>query len=118
MVEEVNTGALLVERPAEHVVVLTLNVPERLNPVGGELSERLTRIWPESDADHSVRVVIVTGAGRAFCSGADLSHGGPGRGGTALDTFGVDSIERRGGQGYTGPGASSFARFTARQARV
>jgi enoyl-CoA hydratase/carnithine racemase len=74
MVKELTDGALLVTRPEEHIVVLTLNYPERLNPVGGELTERLVRIWPEIDADPSVRVVVLTGAGRGFCSGADMGH--------------------------------------------
>ncbi|MET0895851.1 MAG: enoyl-CoA hydratase/isomerase family protein [Acidimicrobiia bacterium] len=120
MVEEVTDGALLVERPVEHVVVLTMNYPERLNAVGGELSQRLTEIWPEIDADPTVRVVVLTGAGRGFCSGADLTRRGSGEegGDTRLQTVGVDSIERRGGVGYTGPGAQSYPRFTARQAHV
>ena len=74
MVKELTDGALLVTRPEEHIVVLTLNYPERLNPVGGELTERLVRIWPEIDADPSVRVVVLTGPGRGFCSGADMGH--------------------------------------------
>lgn len=61
---------MLVDRPVEHVVVLTLNRPDRLNPVGGELTEALTKIWPELNADPTVRVIMPTGAGRGFCSGA------------------------------------------------
>jgi enoyl-CoA hydratase/carnithine racemase len=118
MVEEITEGRLLVTRPVEHVVVLTLNNPEHLNAVGGELSQRLTAIWPEIDADPTVRVVVLTAAGRAFCSGADLSNRGLGQTGTRLRTLSVDSIELRGGVGYTGPGAQSYPRFTARQAHV
>jgi enoyl-CoA hydratase/carnithine racemase len=102
----------------EHVVVLTLNYPERLNPVGGELSERLTAIWPAIDADPTVRVAILTGAGRAFCSGADLSRRGSATADERLRTVGVDLIEQRGRSGYQGPGATSYPRFTARQAQI
>src|SRR5262249_25975307 len=119
MVEEMTDGALLVARPLEHVAVLTLNYPERLNPVGGELSQRLTAIWPEIEADPTVRVTVLTGAGRAFCSGADLSGRGSGDGDNRLQTLSVDSIEQRGSKaGYNGPGAQSYPRFTARQAHV
>jgi enoyl-CoA hydratase/carnithine racemase len=66
------TDELGVERDG-HVVVLTLNRPERLNALSQTLSARLEQIWPELDADPEVRVVVMTGAGeRAFCTGADV----------------------------------------------
>ena len=74
VVEEQKDGVLLVERPEEHIVVLTLNYPERLNALTAELRDRLTEIWPEIDADPSVRVIVFTGAGRGFCSGADMAN--------------------------------------------
>jgi enoyl-CoA hydratase/carnithine racemase len=117
-VEEQTEGALLVTRPVPHVVVLMLNYPERLNPVGGELSQRLVEIWPEIDADASVRVAIVTGAGRGFCSGADLSRRAAEGEDNRLRQVSVDANERRGLPGYRGPGAQAYPRFTARQAHV
>jgi 2-(1,2-epoxy-1,2-dihydrophenyl)acetyl-CoA isomerase len=54
---------------------LTLNRPASLNAVTAELRERLIAALEEASADRKVRVVVLTGAGRAFCSGADLSGG-------------------------------------------
>jgi enoyl-CoA hydratase len=51
---------------------LTLNRPERLNAVSRELYAALAGAVAEADADPSVRAVVLTGAGRAFCAGADL----------------------------------------------
>ena len=55
-------NVLLVDRPVEHVVMLTLNRPERLNPVGGELTRRLIEIWPSSMPTQPFVWVILTGA--------------------------------------------------------
>ncbi|HVE74258.1 MAG TPA: enoyl-CoA hydratase-related protein [Mycobacteriales bacterium] len=63
---------LLIERPSTGIVLLTLNLPERRNAMTGEL----TAAWAEAVAslrgDRSVRCVVVTGAGSAFCSGGDV----------------------------------------------
>lgn len=63
---------LLVERPAAGVVLLTLDLPDRRNA----MTEELTAAWRDAvDAlrgDRTVRCVVVTGAGTAFCSGGDL----------------------------------------------
>jgi enoyl-CoA hydratase/carnithine racemase len=63
---------LLVDRPAEGVVLLTLDLPDRRNA----MTDELTTAWVEAVAalrgDRSVRCVVVTGSGRAFCSGGDL----------------------------------------------
>ena len=58
------------------VATITLNRPDRLNAVSGSMIRELTTAFDETDADDDVRAVIVTGAGRAFCAGADLSGGG------------------------------------------
>ncbi len=67
------SGPLRVERPSEGVVVLTLALPERRNA----MTEELTAAWAEAvgglAADRSVRAVVVTGEGSAFCAGGDLS---------------------------------------------
>ncbi|MEY4564047.1 MAG: hypothetical protein RLZZ618_3324 [Pseudomonadota bacterium] len=58
------------------VATITLNRPEKLNAYNGKMRDELIALFDETDADDKVRVVIVTGAGRAFCAGADLSSGG------------------------------------------
>lgn len=60
------------------VRVLTLNRPERKNALSPELVIALTQALAEAEADRSVRVVIITGADKAFCAGGDLSGGGSG----------------------------------------
>jgi enoyl-CoA hydratase/carnithine racemase len=55
---------------------VTLNRPEQLNAFTPIMREELVRIFEAADQDDAVRVVVVTGAGRAFCAGADLSTGG------------------------------------------
>ena len=57
------------------VATITLNRPDKLNALNGEMYTGLLAALDETDADDSVRAVIVTGAGRAFCAGADLSGG-------------------------------------------
>ncbi|MDO8476846.1 MAG: crotonase/enoyl-CoA hydratase family protein [Candidatus Rokubacteria bacterium] len=57
------------------VATVTLNRPEKLNAVTSALLRELIAAFDEADADDTVRAVIVTGAGRAFCAGADLSAG-------------------------------------------
>ena len=58
------------------VCTITLNRPEKLNAVTTTMIEELIDVYDRADADDDVRAVIVTGAGRAFCAGADLSAGG------------------------------------------
>ena len=54
------------------VALLTLNRPDRLNAWTGELGERYYELLDECAADPDVRVIVVTGAGRGFCAGADM----------------------------------------------
>jgi enoyl-CoA hydratase/carnithine racemase len=58
------------------VATITLNRPDRLNALDTEMYEGLMAAFDRTDADDAVRAVIVTGAGRAFCAGADLGRGG------------------------------------------
>jgi enoyl-CoA hydratase/carnithine racemase len=58
------------------VCTVTLHRPERLNAVTTTMLRELGEAWDRADADDAVRAVIVTGAGRAFCAGADLGSGG------------------------------------------
>jgi enoyl-CoA hydratase/carnithine racemase len=61
---------------ADHVATLTLNRPDRLNAFTGTMMNELIDAFDRTDADDDVRAVIVTGAGRGFCAGADLGGGG------------------------------------------
>ncbi|HTU86173.1 MAG TPA: enoyl-CoA hydratase-related protein [Solirubrobacteraceae bacterium] len=80
---------------SDRVLTITLNRPDRLNAWTKTMFGELLQAFDRADADDEVRAVIVTGAGRAFCAGADLERGG--------DTFarpehqGQDSIPRDGG---------------------
>jgi enoyl-CoA hydratase/carnithine racemase len=58
------------------IATVTLNRPEKLNAVTATMRKALIKIFGEADRDDDVRVVVVTGAGKAFCAGADLSAGG------------------------------------------
>ena len=58
------------------VCTVTLHRPERLNAVTTRMLEELVAALDQADDDDAVRAVVVTGAGRAFCAGADLSGGG------------------------------------------
>ena len=57
------------------VAVVTLDGPDTLNAFSGGVAQDLSRAYRRCDADEGVRAVVLTGAGRAFCSGADLSPG-------------------------------------------
>src|SRR5580698_122645 len=59
---------------ADHVATITLNRPERMNTISGPMLRQLTERLLEADADRDVRVVILTGTGRAFCAGLDLTE--------------------------------------------
>ncbi|MBC8511560.1 MAG: crotonase/enoyl-CoA hydratase family protein [Dehalococcoidia bacterium] len=61
---------------SDRVLTITLNRPERLNAYTLTMCNELIDAFGRADADDDVRVVIVTGAGRAFCAGADLSPDG------------------------------------------
>jgi enoyl-CoA hydratase/carnithine racemase len=61
---------------ADGVLTITLDRPDKLNAFTGRMMHELIETFDRADADDDVRVVIVTGAGRGFCAGADLSAGG------------------------------------------
>jgi enoyl-CoA hydratase/carnithine racemase len=61
---------------ADHVLTITLDRPERLNAFTPTMLRELIEAFDLADSDDDVRAVIVTGAGRAFCAGADLERGG------------------------------------------
>ena len=58
------------------ILTLTLNRPDKLNAFTREMLSEMIDAFDRADADDAVRCIIVTGAGRAFCAGADLSAGG------------------------------------------
>ena len=64
----------------DRIATITFNRPERMNALTHELEAELHRRFDDADADRSVRVIILTGAGRAFCSGYD--QGAVGKSGT------------------------------------
>jgi enoyl-CoA hydratase/carnithine racemase len=59
----------------EHILTITLSRPERLNAFTPKMAVEIIDAFGRADQDDDVRVVIVTGAGRAFCAGADLEAG-------------------------------------------
>ncbi|HKU38775.1 MAG TPA: crotonase/enoyl-CoA hydratase family protein [Polyangiales bacterium] len=58
------------------ILTITLHRPDRMNAFTGRMCDELIAAFDRADADDAVKVVIVTGAGRAFCAGADLERGG------------------------------------------
>jgi enoyl-CoA hydratase/carnithine racemase len=76
----------------DHVLTVTLHRPDNLNAFTPVMKRELIAALDDADADDDVRAVVVTGAGRAFCAGADLSGGG--------DTF---DYRRRGGTATEAP---------------
>ena len=76
----------------DHVLTVTLHRPDNLNAFTPVMKRELIAALDTADADDDVRAVVVTGAGRAFCAGADLSGGG--------DTF---DYKRRGGTATEAP---------------
>jgi enoyl-CoA hydratase/carnithine racemase len=71
------------------ILTLTLNRPEILNAFNTRMCDEMIEVFDLADADDAVRAIIVTGAGRGFCAGADLSSG--------EDTFDADAREDREG---------------------
>ncbi|QBJ97167.1 crotonase/enoyl-CoA hydratase family protein [Rhodococcus sp. ABRD24] len=55
-----------------HVLIVTMNRPEARNALSGEMMAIMTEAWDQVDSDPDIRVAILTGAGGAFCAGADL----------------------------------------------
>ena len=70
---------VLFEKRENGVALLTLNRPDSLNAMGGELMPLLAQHLAECSADDSVRCVVLTGAGRAFCAGGDVKAMAAGR---------------------------------------
>lgn len=82
---------------SDGIATLTLNRPDKLNAFTGRMMHEVIDAFDRTDADDNVKVVIVTGAGRGFCAGADLSSGGEtfSRGGSDVQT--KQGVPRDGG---------------------
>ncbi|HEY7293413.1 MAG TPA: enoyl-CoA hydratase-related protein [Dehalococcoidia bacterium] len=74
---------ILYELHDDGVLVLTLNRPDRMNALGGALVTELMDAFQRARFDDEIRALVLTGAGRGFCAGADLSRGTPRSGDTA-----------------------------------
>ncbi len=88
LAEDAPTEEVLVD-VVDRVATVTLNRPDRLNALTATMGVEYARALRALDADPEVRAVVVTGAGRGFCSGADLSV--LGQGPEALEGFLADS---------------------------
>jgi enoyl-CoA hydratase len=84
-----------IQRPRAHVALVTLNRPERMNAMAFDVMLPLRRALEEVSADNDVRVVVLTGAGDGFCSGADLEDAGmvPNISGLTRPTIALRSME-------------------------
>ncbi len=69
------TYETLVLTVTDHVATIELNRPEHMNSITSEMVDELVAVFAETNADPDVRVVVVTGRGKAYCAGADLSGG-------------------------------------------
>jgi enoyl-CoA hydratase/carnithine racemase len=87
---------LLVETRG-HVALLTLNRPDRLNAITFAMLDALTAALGQAEQDDQVRAIVITGAGRGFCSGLDLKEAaaGQGIGGTLSGAAGVRHLATR-----------------------
>jgi enoyl-CoA hydratase/carnithine racemase len=92
---------------SDGVLTITLNRPERLNAWTGRMGEELRAAFDLADADDAVRAIIVTGAGRAFCAGADLESGG--------DTFDYSKRDTAGLAGRDGGGEFTLRVFDSKK---
>ena len=65
---------LVLSELSGHVLKVTLNRPERLNALGGSMRHEFLAALQRAESDKEVRVLVITGAGRAFCSGGDVKE--------------------------------------------
>ena len=74
--ESAELETLIIDAADNGVVTITMNRPKRLNAASSQMFTELRETWNEIGGDPTVRCVVMTGAGDAFCSGADLAAGG------------------------------------------
>jgi enoyl-CoA hydratase len=84
-----------VEKPRPHITLVTLNRPERMNAMAFDVMIPFKEVLEEISYDNDTRVVVVTGAGRGFCSGADLTDSGtiPNIGGLTVPSISLRAME-------------------------
>jgi enoyl-CoA hydratase/carnithine racemase len=87
----------IVYEVSDGIATITLNRPDKMNAFTGRMMHEIISALDATDADDSVKVVIFTGAGRAYCAGADLSSGGDtfAKGGSDVQT--KQGVPRDGG---------------------
>lgn len=83
-----------------HILMLTLNRPDRLNALNRDMQNALEAMWHWAGACDDIRAIVITGSGRGFCSGAD-----------------VDGL-KAGAGGSTNPSNIKVPKFTNRQAQI
>ena len=87
-------GAVLLESIENGVALLVMNRPEKLNSLNNELASALNQAFERIGKNDAVRVVVLTGSGRAFCAGGDLAMIGKGR--EARDSKQLEPVLRAG----------------------
>jgi enoyl-CoA hydratase/carnithine racemase len=92
---------------SDSILTITLNRPDRLNAWTAQMGHELRGAFDEADAEDDVRAIIVTGAGRGFCAGADLAGGG--------DTFDYRKRDVAGAAGRDNGGEFSLRIFDSKK---
>jgi enoyl-CoA hydratase len=89
------TDFVIVDRPRPNVALVTLNRPERMNSMAFDVMVPFKRVLDELTYDNSVRVIVLTGAGRGFSSGADHKSAGsvPNVDGLTRPTYALRSMQ-------------------------
>lgn len=65
---------IIIEKNDNHIATLTLNRPESMNTFSSQMAMELNQAFLDLDADPSIRVILLKGAGRAFCAGIDVNE--------------------------------------------
>src|SRR3712207_3170483 len=94
---------LTVDRPRDGIALATLNRSDRTNAITFRMFEEFPRLCAEVEADDSVRVLVVTGAGRGFCAGLDLAE--------AAQLPGMSTTQMMRGQESWGDAIAAFRRL-------
>jgi enoyl-CoA hydratase/carnithine racemase len=99
-----NQEPVLFELDDQGVALITLNRPDKLNACSGAMLSRLAELYQRCDEDDAVRAVVVTGSGRAFCTGADMTD--------AAKTF---DVSKSGGFDHFSAAGVEFPAFRIRK---